>query len=242
MNQQEKQPLKDKNVSNEKEKKSFSEKLADFIRANRVLILSIGIAIVVAIVAIGLYTSISDNVATASSRAMDLADQKIQQWSQETDEQKKTEEETALIAEFDTIAKKWPGTLAAQRALLRKAAILSQKKEYAEAEKIALDAYSRKKNSYAAALALELAAVSAEEAGNIDSAITHYTLLTKNYSKDNPTVAHAYFNLGRLQESKKEFKAAIANYEKILSAYGNSDWALLAKNRIIYLKSQGLLN
>lgn len=242
MNQQEKQLLKDKNVSNEKEKISFSDKIADFIRANRTLILSIGIAIVVAIVAIGLYTSISDNIATASSRAMDLADQKLQQWSQETDEQKKAEEETALISEFDTIAKKWPKTLAAQRSLLRKAALFSQKKEYAEAEKIALDAFSRKKNSYAAPLALELAAVSAEEAGNIDSAIAHYTLLTKNYAKDNPTVAHAYFNLGRLQESKKEYKNAVANYEKIVSAYGSSDWALLAKNRIIFLKAQGLVN
>ena len=81
MSQQEKQPQKDKSiVPKQTEKKTFSEKLADFISTYRILIISIGVAIVVAIVAIGIYTAVSGNIASASSRAMDLADQKLQQW------------------------------------------------------------------------------------------------------------------------------------------------------------------
>lgn len=232
MSQQEKQP--------QKEKKPFSEKLTDFIGTHRKLIIGIGIAVVVVIAAVGIYTVVSGNIASDSSRAMDLADQKFQAWWQETDEQKKADAEKALIADLDTIAEKWPKTIAAQRALLRKSTILSQKKDYAEAEKAALDAFERNKKSYAAPVALQLAAISAEEAGNIDAAIAHYTVITKDYLKDNPSAPSALFNLGRLQEEKKDYVAAVESYNQLVSSFGDSDWALLAKNRLIYLKSQGL--
>lgn len=232
MSQQEKQP--------QKEKKPFSEKLTDFIGTHRKPIIGIGIAVVVVIAAVGIYTVVSGNIASDSSRAMDLADQKFQAWWQETDEQKKADAEKALIADLDTIAEKWPKTIAAQRALLRKSTILSQKKDYAEAEKAALDAFERNKKSYAAPVALQLAAISAEEAGNIDAAIAHYTTITKDYLKDNPSAPSALFNLGRLQEEKKDYVAAVESYNQLVSSFGDSDWALLAKNRLIYLKSQGL--
>lgn len=240
MNQQQVQPKKDSTAAGQTEKKTFADKLAEFIAANRMLLIGIGIGIVVAIAAIGIYTAVSENTASASSRAMELAEQKLEAWSNETDEQKKADAEKALFESLDEIAKKWPRTIAAQRALIRKAAVLNQKKEYAEAEKIALDAVSRNKNSYAAPIALELAAISAEEAGSIDTAIEHYTKLTKEYLKDNPVAPHALFNLGRLQESKSDYKAAVEAYKKLVSDFGTSEWALLAKNRLIWLTSQGL--
>jgi len=225
---------------NKEEKKSSSERFVDFISKNRRIIIGLGIAIVLIIVAIGIYTAVSGNIASASSRAMELADQKALQWSQETDEEKRAEIESSLIAELDSIAQKWPRTLAAQRALLRKAALLSQKKEYAEAEKTALEAYRRNKKSYVAPIALELAAVAAEEAGNTDAALEHYTLITKDYKKDNPAAAHAFFNLGRIKEAKGDYKGAIEAYNQLIASFGDSEWAMLAKNRVIYLKAQGL--
>jgi len=225
---------------NKEEKKSSSERFVDFISKNRRIIIGLGIAIVLIIVAIGIYTAVSGNIASASSRAMELADQKALQWSQETDEEKRAEIESSLIAELDSIAQKWPRTLAAQRALLRKAALLSQKKEYAEAEKTALEAYKRNKKSYVAPIALELAAVAAEEAGNTDAALEHYTLITKDYKKDNPAAAHAFFNLGRIKEAKGDYKGAIEAYNQLIASFGDSEWAMLAKNRVIYLNAQGL--
>jgi len=225
---------------NKEEKKSSSERFVDFISKNRRIIIGLGIAIVLIIVAIGIYTAVSGNIASASSRAMELADQKALQWSQETDEEKRAEIESSLIAELDSIAQKWPRTLAAQRALLRKAALLSQKKEYAEAEKTALEAYRRNKKSYVAPIALELAAVAAEEAGNTDAALEHYTLITKDYKKDNPAAAHAFFNLGRIKEAKGDYKCAIEAYNQLIASFGDSEWAMLAKNRVIYLNAQGL--
>ncbi|NLH88853.1 MAG: tetratricopeptide repeat protein [Treponema sp.] len=236
MNQEEMQ----QEQHNKEEKKSSSERFVDFISKNRRIIIGLGIAIVLIIVAIGIYTAVSGNIASASSRAMELADQKALQWSQETDEEKRAEIESSLIAELDSIAQKWPRTLAAQRALLRKAALLSQKKEYAEAEKTALEAYRRNKKSYVAPIALELAAVAAEEAGNTDAALEHYTLITKDYKKDNPAAAHAFFNLGRIKEAKGDYKGAVEAYNQLIATFGDSEWAMLAKNRVIYLNAQGL--
>lgn len=236
MNQEEMQQAQ----HNKEEKKSSSERFVDFISKNRRIIIGLGIAIVLIIVAIGIYTAVSGNIASASSRAMELADQKALQWSQETDEEKRAEIESSLIAELDSIAQKWPRTLAAQRALLRKAALLSQKKEYAEAEKTALEAYRRNKKSYVAPIALELAAVAAEEAGNTDAALELYTLITKDYKKDNPAAAHAFFNLGRIKEAKGDYKGAIEAYNQLIASFGDSEWAMLAKNRVIYLNAQGL--
>ncbi len=241
MNQQQvQQPRKDNTVPVEPEKKTFADKIAEFIAANRKLLIGIGIGIVVAIAAIGIYSAVSENTAAASSRAMEIAEQKLQAWTSETDEQKKAEAEKALFQSLDEIARKWPKTIAAQRALIRKAAVLNQKKDYAEAEKAALEAVKRNKNSYAAPIALELAAISAEEAGSIDTAIAHYTQLTKDYLKDNPVAPHALFNLGRLQESKSDYKAAAGAYNTLVSDFGGSEWALLARNRLIWMKSQGL--
>ena len=236
MNQEEMQ----QEQHNKEEKKSSSERFVDFISKNRRIIIGLGIAIVLIIVAIGIYTAVSGNIASASSRAMELADQKALQWSQETDEEKRAEIESSLIAELDSIAQKWPRTLAAQQALLRKAALLSQKKEYAEAEKTALEAYRRNKKSYVAPIALELAAVAAEEAGNTDAALEHYTLITKDYKKDNPAAAHAFFNLGRIKEAKGDYKGAVEAYNQLIATFGDSEWAMLAKNRVIYLNAQGL--
>ncbi|MGB4254139.1 MAG: tetratricopeptide repeat protein [Rectinema sp.] len=236
MNQEEMQ----QEQHNKEEKKSSSERFVDFISKNRRIIIGLGIAIVLIIVAIGIYTAVSGNIASASSRAMELADQKALQWSQETDEEKRAEIESSLIAELDSIAQKWPRTLAAQRALLRKAALLSQKKEYAEAEKTDLEDYRRNKKSYVAPIALELAAVAAEEAGNTDAALEHYTLITKDYKKDNPAAAHAFFNLGRIKEAKGDYKGAIEAYNQLIASFGDSEWAMLAKNRVIYLNAQGL--
>ena len=238
--EKDKEQKKERDIIKKEEKKSSSEKFLDFISKNRKIIIGLGIAIVLIIVAIGIYTAVSGNIASASSRAMELADQKTMQWSQETDEQKRAEIETSLMAELDSIANKWPKTIAAQRALIRKAAILSQKKEYAEAEKVALEAYKRNKKSYVAPIALELAAVSAEEAGNIDTALEHYILITKDYKKDNPAAPHAFFNVGRIKETKGDYKGAVEAYNQLISSFGDSEWAMLGKNRVIYLKAQGL--
>ena len=77
--EKDKEQKKERDIIKKEEKKSSSEKFLDFISKNRKIIIGLGIAIVLIIVAIGIYTAVSGNIASASSRAMELADQKTLQ-------------------------------------------------------------------------------------------------------------------------------------------------------------------
>lgn len=222
------------------EEKTFVQKLSDFIVRNRKFFFIALAAVVVVLAGVGIYEIASSASAQKSARAMELAREKIATWNAESDETKKTELEQALVADLDKIAKSWPRSFAAQQALYTKAGLYLVKKEWQNAETASLAAYEVRKNSYLAPMALENAAVAAEEQGKLDEAIKQYQEIANSYKVDNPNLAHALFSLGRLSEAKSEWKTAIEKYEDLLSSSPSSDWALLAKNRVIYLKSQGL--
>ncbi len=222
------------------EKKSLTDKINEFFTKNRTAIIAAVGAILAVIVIIGAYTLISNSVAENSSRAMELARTKLEQWGQESDETKKTELESAITADLDAIIKKWPRTFAAQHALFTKAGIATANKKWEDAEKFALEAANKLPKTYLAPIALEAAAVAAEEQGKADKALEYYQKYVKTYVSDTPGLAHAYFSLGRLAEASSNWKDAIANYEKLTADFAASDWAKLAKDRLIYLKAQGL--
>ncbi len=221
------------------EEKTAAEKLSDFIAKNRIVFLSIIIALVVVLAGVGIYTFASSNYAEKSARAMEEAGSRIAGWNQESDETKKTELEGQILADLDEIAKKWPKSFAAQQALYTAASLQGFKKDWAKAETYAVSAAERKPESYLAPLALELAAIAAEEQGNRDAAIGYYEKLVSKYKEDTPNLAHAHFSIGRLKEAAQDYSAALEHYNTLLSDFSGSDWALLAKNRVVYLKTQG---
>lgn len=222
------------------EKKTFVQKLSEFITKNKVVFLSI-VGVLVGILAIfGVYTLISSSVSNKSLRAMEEARTKIASWNNESDETKKTELENTILADLDLVIKKWPRSYSAQQALYTKAGLYSMKKDWENAEKANLAAAALLPKTYLAPLALENAAVAAEERGQADLALTYYQKIVDTYKTDTPNLAHAYFSLGRLAESKSDWKSALASYDKLLSSFTSSEWSLLAKNRVVYLKAQGL--
>lgn len=227
-------------TSPETEEKTFAQKISDFIIRNRKAFFIVIASILVILAGVGIYEVASSASANKSARAMEIARAKIATWNSETDETKKTELETALVAELDAIAKKWPRSFAAQQALYTKAGLYLVKKDWENAEKSSLAAFETRKKSYLAPFALENAAVAAEEQGKTDDALARYKEIVASYKVDNPNLAHAMFSIGRLEESRSGWKAAIESYENLIAADPSSDWALLAKNRVIFIKSQGL--
>ncbi len=221
------------------EDKSLSRKISDFISKRRVLFLSILGAILAVVLAVGAYTLITQSVRDNSSRALEVARAKVTAWAEETDEAKKAELDAALHGELDTIIAKWAKSFAAQQSLYIKASLFSSKQDWVNAEKYYLDAASLLPKTYLAPIALENAAVSAEEQGKADKAFEYYGKIIADYVSDVPNLAHAHFSLGRLSEAKQDWKAALEHYQKLQSDFASSDWALLAKNRIIFLKAQG---
>jgi len=221
------------------EEKNTVQKLSDFISKNRVIFLSIAGLVLAVLLFVGIYTVVSSSVANNSSRAMEQARTKIASWNTESEEAKKAELEKAILVDLDAVAKKWPKTFAAQQALFTKAGLYVVKKDWENAEKTSLEAANRLPKTYLAPIALESAAVAAEEQGKADVAFGYYTKIVTQYKEDTPNLAHAYFSLGRLNEAKSDWKAALENYNKVLANSADSDWAKLAKDRVIYLKAQG---
>lgn len=219
--------------------KSLVQKLSDFISKKRVIFLSVAGAVLAVLVFVGIFTVVSSSVANNSSRAMEEARTKIASWNSESEVAKKAELETAIIADLDAVAKKWPKTFAAQQALFTKSGLYVVRKDWENAEKTSLEAANRLPKTYLAPIALESAAVAAEEQGKADVAFEYYTKIVTQYKEDTPNLAHAFFSLARLSEAKSDWKVALENYNKVLANSADSDWAKLAKDRIIYLRAQG---
>ncbi|MDP2816623.1 MAG: hypothetical protein Q8O19_08100 [Rectinemataceae bacterium] len=221
------------------EEKDLIHKISDFISKKRVLFISIAAAVFGIILIVGIYTVVSNSKAENAARAMEEVRTQIATWNNETEETKKTEIENAIMADLDDVAKKWPKSFAAQEALFTKSSLYAVKQDWVNAETASLEAAKRLPKTYLAPLALESAAVAAEEQGKADLALEHYTSIITQYKEDTPNLSHAYFSIGRLSEAKSDWKAALENYNKVLSDFSNTDWALLAKDRVIYLKAQG---
>jgi tetratricopeptide (TPR) repeat protein len=222
------------------EKKGFNERLEDFLRANRTVLIVIGAVIVVAIAGLAIGSAVNSAAANASTQAIEKLSSDLSAWSSEQDPNKKAAAEKNLVAGLDGVVAKWPRQFAAARALSMKARIAEQNKDWASAERDWNKICTGFAKSYMAPLALQNAAVAAEERGAPDKAIGYYKALVKSYGDKTVGIPHAYFSLGRLAEASKDYAGASENYGKLVSSYPDDDWTKLAKDRIIFLKSQGL--
>ncbi len=129
------------------------------------------------------------------------------------------------------------GGIVGVRANMLVADLYYQKKQYAEAKDAYLKAASAKKNAYTAPLAYFNAATCFENLGDLDGALANYKLASE--AKGFLLVDHALFSLGRLNEAKQDFKAAQDAYSKLTDTHPDSEWADLAKSRLIALKAAG---
>ena len=221
------------------EEKRFVDTLSDFIGKHKPLFITAAVGVAAVLLFIGVFSIVSNSVTNSSARAMEQARNKITTYSGESDAVKKADLEKALISDFDSIAKKWPKSFAAQEALYSKSSLYTSKKDWAGAEKAALDAAARLPRTYLAPFALELAAVASEEQLKADAAMDIYSRILAQYKDNTPNLPHAYFSIARLKEAKSDWKGALESYDKLVAAYPDSDWAKLAKDRQILLKSKG---
>ena len=106
---------------------------------------------------------------------------------------------------------------------------------WSEAERSWLQAARGSRGTYFEPISIYNAAVAAEEQGNIAAAIEHFNsviLLENNFT----SAARAQFNIGRLEESRGDYNAALTAYRSLLGRWPNdTQWANLAQSRIIAL-------
>jgi len=124
---------------------------------------------------------------------------------------------------------------AAARAYSMSASINMDQKNWILAEEEWLKAADAAPKSYLAPIAVYNAAVSAEEDGNSESAIAHYSRAA-GFGESFPAAARAQFSVGRLEESRGNKDSAIEAYRNLLAKWPNEPvWANLAQNRLLIL-------
>jgi tetratricopeptide (TPR) repeat protein len=222
------------------EKKTPYTRFADFLRKYRVYVLAVFGAGLLALIGVAVGTMLSDAAVKASTASMEKLDAAFASYSTEQDQTKRADLEKAFLASADDVIKRWPHRFASQRAQVYRAKIEESKKDWASAEKDWLALAAAAPDSYLAPVALESAALAAEEQGAPDRAIADYRKLVDKYGDKTIGIPHAYFAIGRLSEQSKDYAAATTAYQKVVSTWPDGDWTKLATDRILFMKSHGL--
>jgi hypothetical protein len=223
----------------EEKKKTPYLEFADFLRKYRLPVLICFGFILISVLAIVAITISTNSSVMASTARLETLDADFAAYSSEQDSAKKAGLEKSLLVSIDSLVKKGPRLYAAQKALIYKAKIEENKKDWAGAEKDWLAIAAAAPESYIAPVALQGAAVAAEELDATDRAIADYKVLIEKYGNASIGIPHAYFSLGRLAEQSTDYPNALVAYQKIVASWPDDDWTKLATDRIIFMKSHG---
>jgi tetratricopeptide (TPR) repeat protein len=225
-------------MEEKREKRSFNDLLADFIRNKRRELLIATVAILtIVIVFIAGYAVRSSLREKANAAVEDLA-QRYEVLVIDINNSEKAEDVQTLLEELNGFAKKHSGHAGA-RAYSLAASVYAEQKNWALAESAWRSSAQKAGNSYLAPASLFNAAVAAEEQENLEGAIELYAASAAHVSGF-PAAARAQFSVGRLRESQGDTEAALEAYKLIPEKWANeSTWINLAQSRIILLSNTG---
>jgi predicted negative regulator of RcsB-dependent stress response len=219
-----------------KEKRSFSDALADFMQRNRRGLLIFVIALVVLVIGFIAGNAVRSSLREKANSAVEDFTQRYEVLVIDLNEPEKAEEVTTLLDELIAFAGKTPG-YAGARAYSLAASIHAEQKNWASAESAWRNSAKKAGNSYLAPASLFNAAVAAEEQGNLDQAVDLYAESVAHVSGF-PAAARAQFAIGRLSEAQGDTQAALEAYRLIQEKWANeSTWINLAQSRIILLSN-----
>ena len=219
-------------------KAGIREHVIQFIQNFRILLLSILGIIVVGVIGAVIFEEMHKSSIVAVTQIVEELDSSYEALlSSKSEDEKKT-----LIDNFTQVTKKatdsYKGTYAEQRAVFLNGSYQYNEKQFSTAETLFVQASEIFPSSYLAPISLMNASFAAEDAGNTAKSIEYLTRLAKDYEKTSAQSARALFNLGRLYENNQNWKEASDSYKKIIDSFPGSNWTKLARDRIIYLKSQ----
>ncbi|HUW70786.1 MAG TPA: tetratricopeptide repeat protein [bacterium] len=221
-------------------KVKFSDHLNDFLLANRKIFLIFGIVAVVLVVGAGVVSVVNSSIATNSTIALEKLEADFASWSSATDADKPAKSE-AILTGADTIIRKYSGRYAAARSLLIKAQLQVAISDLPAAEKsfaLLADKYPK---SHMAPVALANAAAVAEDRGDQDGALKYLEKADSKYPTE-PGSGRVILSIGRIHENMKQYDKAMEAYNRLVATGTDSDWTKLAHDRIIILKSLGLVH
>ena len=227
-------------MSNAPQEPKKSVKLADrliaFIQKRRIVLMT-SVIVIFAGIAItgGIYFFIETSEKSAASSIEAFA-ARYDELRATTDDSKKEEKITALIADLKKVATAKGYSSARAFAII--ASIHADKKDWAEAERNWLDSVNAAPKSYLAPISLYNAAAADEEKGDSKKAVELYTKCANDYKDSFPLAPRALFAVGRINEDQKDYTAANATYKKIIEQWPNDNWTKLAHGRILSIAAR----
>ena len=219
---------KDENKLTPTEK--FADKTNQWIGDHAKLLLTIGVAVIVALLILVICLSFVGKSKTKkfdSLSALEVSYSKLE----EIGDEEFIKEAEALVS--DAGLKTYPGAKAA----LLIAYVSYDNEDY----QTALDWYSKvasnQSGSYLYQVAVMNSAACNEMLGNTSVALDQYNSLWEKYGKDGLYGSRALFNAARLYEADGNLELAKATYEQLTGEYSNSqsEYASLAKTRLAQL-------
>jgi tetratricopeptide (TPR) repeat protein len=223
-------------MDEKKEKRGFSDALADFIQRNRRGLLISAIALVVIVIGFIAGNALRSSLREKANSAVEDFSQRYETLVIDINESEKAEDVKTLLDELSAFAEKTSG-YAGARAYSLAASNHAEQKNWAPAEGAWRSSAKKAGNSYLAPVSLFNAAVAAEEQGNLDQAVELYAESAAHVSGF-PAAARAQFEIGRLRESQGDTEAALEAYKLIPEKWANeSTWINLAQSRIIILSN-----
>ena len=222
-----------------KDELTLDEKIGELIQKNRMRLL-VGLGAIVLIIAGFIIFSVAKEKSLSNALSkLDTLNRRYENLrasilSEEEMSVSELSELGLLLAEITEFEMKNSGFPAA-RAYSISANIYVDQKNWASAEEKWLKAANASPKTYLAPIAVFNAAVAAEEQGNIDTAIAHYTQAA-GYGESFPSAARAQFSIGRLEESRNNRNSAVAAYRNLLANWPDEPvWSNLAQNRLLVL-------
>ena len=227
------------NIEKRPEEMTFKDKLSQFLHSYKNVLIGIGGVLLVVLIGTAIYTAVHQNRLEDSSRQAEELISTYEDWQNAEEEEKKAELEQQIREQSASIQDSYSGMFAAQRAKLVLGQIEHAKENWEKAAGHFLEIADSTPKSYLAPVALMSAAVCKEEIGSYQEAISHYQRIFDQYGDTAPEAPHALFSIGRLYERQDEKDAALDAYNQLIDNFSASNWTKLARDRIIYLNSQG---
>lgn len=221
-------------------KTRIADALGGFLQRNRRILVVILIVIAVGIVAFFVYTQVSEARLESSTQAVENLQDDYDQWLNAEEEDSRDELRASILEDADEIVSAYPRYYAAARALFITASIHWEAEEYSQAVESYRRIADEHPNSHLAPVALYNASAGLEETGDSNGAMEALQQLLARYRQDDvPEIPRALFSLGRINEQESQFETAAQHYRDLVENYGNSSWTNLARDRIIWLITQG---
>lgn len=210
--------------------------LSNFIIGNRKLLIIVGCAILVVLIALGVVLYMNDrNLEKQFTQIDSLQSTYTALMAEDATAEGYQAKMDSLVADLEALSvsggKKYPGA----RAMYMLGLIYQDQADYQRAMAAFLDTHSRMSDTYLGSLALFNAGACAEDLGDDAKAMEYYQRVWDDYGNQAAESPKALFGIARLNEKAGDTELAKATFQQLADEFPSSEYAKLAQNRLLLL-------